>query len=129
MIFDKDTMVQINPGGGIPTVRIKADCATSQYSIALETTDKRNFRVVATPSQQDVPIPINDGQVASARDLLGRRVLWKVGLATTSMNDPHNVPFAVIVEQDGVERSVSIHENLDFNNGKAALANGFISFS
>ena len=127
MLFRQDTIVQLQAEGGIPSVRINANCASSTYEIDLENKDLKGFTTIATPNQLNVPISINDGGVRSVDDVRGRRVFWKIGLALTSMNNPASVPFEVVIEQNRTELAGGIHVNLNFGNSTAGIANGFIT--
>jgi hypothetical protein len=127
MLFRRDTTVQLQAGQGIPVIRINANCAPSTYEIDLENSDLKGFTTIATPNQLNVPILIKDSNVNSEADVRGRRVFWKIGLAITNLNNAANVPFEVVVEQNGTQLGGSIHVNLNFGNTTAGIANGFIT--
>ena len=127
MIYNKDTAVQLNPAGGIPTITVRANCATSDTEIDLQSADRQSWKAIATVPQ-NTAVRLNDGTVNSGGDLKGRQAEWLIGLAITDMNDPHDVGLAVVIKQDGNELAGSIHDSLDLGTSKSCVAYGYVTF-
>jgi hypothetical protein len=94
-----DKTVKVDPAGSLPTIKFKANLASTHFHIQTKTPN--GWVMVVDDQGLGKEVQIKGGPINSAADFAGKRIFWDITLASLDDSNPVEAVLQATIEQDG----------------------------